>query len=88
MKAIKNIFRFIWCILCGFYATSGISDSKIKYRWDTIFRDLMIALNVGLFSYILFIRVLELPIILGFIEIGFAAVIACLTMTKEWTETK
>lgn len=87
MKAIKNILKAFYCLLCGFIATAGISDSKIKYRYDVIFRDLMIALNVGLFSYVFFIRVLKLPIILGIIEIGFVAVITCLCLNKEWTET-
>lgn len=88
MKILKNILKAIYCLLCGFIATAGISDNSTKYRWGVIFRDLMIALNVGLFSYVIFIRVLELPLIIGIIEIGFVAVICCLIMTKEWKETK
>lgn len=56
----------------------------MKLHIDTIFRDVMIAANIGLFGAIATYKLLHLPKVTCFIVIGIVTVLTCISLRKEW----
>jgi hypothetical protein len=87
---MARMTRFFKALFTAIAATAAdtpeiyMTLKQPKFYWDRCFKDVMLALNIGLAGYVLFFKILDMPAIIGCIEIGFIGVLYSLT-TKPWT---